>query len=124
VNASACASCQRHRWRFLLHYIDQQAERRGHYEHDYDRSDLVGGVFYEYLWPNSGATLAYAFAQPDGSFQISNPNDIIDLQDYSDKIIAGWRFAFSQDAQIRILISHEVSNTGFGGGSIQFQMFF
>lgn len=114
----------RHRWRFLLHYIDQQAERFGHYEHNYDRSDVVGGVFYEYLLPSSGFTLAYAFAQPDASFQISQPEDQIELQDYSDKIIGGWRYDFSRDAQIRILISHEVSNTGFGGGSIQYQMFF
>jgi hypothetical protein len=114
----------RHRWRFLVHYVDQQAERRGHYEHDYDRTDWLGGVFYEYLWPNSGATLAYAFAQPDASLQIADPNDVIELHNYVDKLIAGWRYDFSQDAHIRFSLSHEVSSRGFGGGSVQFQMFF
>lgn len=114
----------RHRLRFLVHYVDQEAERVGHYAHTYDRTDFLGGAFYEYLWPNSGATLAYAFAQPDGSFQIDDPSDMIDLQDYADKLIAGWRYSFSQQAQIRILLSHEVSTSGFGGGSVQLQMFF
>jgi hypothetical protein len=46
----------RHRLRFLVHYVDQKAESRGFNEHDYDRKDVLGGAFYEYLWPSSGAT--------------------------------------------------------------------
>jgi hypothetical protein len=38
--------------------------------------------------------------------------------------MVGWRYTFSADAQIRLSISHEVAAQGFGGGAIQFQMFF
>ena len=114
----------RHRLRFLLHYVDQQAQSRGFNEHDYERTDVLGGVFYERLWPNSGAMFAYAFGQPDIDYRAPDSGDDYSLDDYRDKIIAGWRYNFSEDAQIRLSLSHEVSARGFGGGSVQFQMFF
>jgi hypothetical protein len=52
------------------------------------------------------------------------PDDSYDLGDYRDKVMVGWRYTFSKDAQIRVSISHEVAEQGFGGGAIQFQMFF
>jgi hypothetical protein len=114
----------RHRLRLLLHYVDQKAESRGFNEHDYDRTDVLGGAFYEYLWPNSSATFAYAFGQPDIAFHAPDPTEDYDLDDYRDKIIAGWQYNFSRDAQIHLSISHEVSAQGFGGGAVRFQMFF
>ena len=114
----------RHRLRFLLHYVDQQAESRGFNEHDYERTDVFGGVFYERLWPNSGAIFAYAFGQPDIDYLATDSGDDYALDDYRDKIIAAWRYRFSENAQIRLSISHEVSAKGFGGGAVQFQMFF
>lgn len=114
----------RHRLRVLLHYVDQKAGSRGFNEHDYDRSDVLGGAFYEYLWPNSGATLAYAFGQPDIAFREPGPTGNYNLDDYRDKLIVGWRYDFSEDAQIFVSLSHEVSVKGFGGGAVRFQMFF
>jgi len=114
----------RHRLRLLLHYVDQDAESRGFNEHDYDRTDVVGGAFYEYLWPNSCATFAYAFGQPDIAFRAPDPTENYNLDDYRDKINVGWRYNFSKDAQIRVSVSHEVNAKGFGGGAVQFQMFF
>jgi len=114
----------RHRLRFLLHYVDQKAESRGFNEHDYDRSDVLGGAFYEFLWPNSSATAGYAFGQPDIAYQAPDPAENYNLDDYRDKLIVGWRYNFSDDAQIYVSISHEISAQGFGGGAIRFQMFF
>jgi hypothetical protein len=114
----------RHRLRFLVNYVDQKAESRGFNEHDYDRADVLGGAFYEYLWPNSGATFAYAFGQPDIAFRAPDGTDNFNLDDYRDKLIVGWRYNFSDDAQINLSVSHEVSVRGFGGGSVRFQMFF
>ena len=45
------------------------------------------------------------------------------LEDYQDKLILGWRHRFSDDAQMLVSVSHEVSAQGFGGGNVQFQMF-
>jgi len=115
---------QRHRLRFLAHYVTQDASSRGFNEHDYDRTDLLGGAFYEYLWPMSGLTFAYAFGLPDASFQALDESRNFNLDSYRDKLIVGWRHDFSADAQILLSVSHEVSARGFGGGNLQFQMFF
>jgi hypothetical protein len=115
---------ERHRLRLLAHYVDQQAESIGFNAHDYDRQDILGGVFYEYLWPKSGVTFAYAFGQPDIIYTAPDAADNYDLNDYRDKLIVGWRYTFSEDAQIRLSISHEIAAEGFGGGALQFQMFF
>ena len=114
----------RHRLRLLLHYVELKAESRGFNEHDYDRTDILGGAFYEYLWPNSGATFAYAFGQPDIAYRAPDPTENYNLDDYRDKIIVGWRYNFSENAQIDLSVSHEVSAQGFGGGAVRFQMFF
>ena len=114
----------RHRLRLLVHYVDQKAESRGFNEHDYNRTDVLGGAFYEYLWPNSGASFAYAFGQPDIDFQAPGAEESYKLDDYRDKLSIGWRYNFSEDAQIHVSVSHEVSVNGFGGGAVRFQMFF
>lgn len=114
----------RHRLRLLAHFVDRQAESTGFNAHDYDRQDLLAGVFYEYLWPNSGLTLAYAAGQPDIIYTAADPVDDYKLDDYRDKVILGWRYTFSEDAQIRFSISHEIAAEGFGGGAVQFQTFF
>lgn len=114
----------RHRLRLLLHYVELNAQSRGFNEHDYDRKDVLGGAFYEYLWPNSGATFAYAFGQPDIVYRAPDPAENYKLDDYRDKLIVSWRYTFSENAQIDLSISHEVSAQGFGGGAVRFQMFF
>ena len=114
----------RHRLRLLMHYVDQKAKSRGFNDHDYDRADVLGGIFYEYLWPYSGATFAYAFGQPDIDFQAPDVAESYMLDEYRDKICIGWRYSFSEDAQVHVSVSHEVSVNGFGGGAVRFQMFF
>ncbi len=114
----------RHQLRLLVRHVQQEASSRGFNEHDYERTDILGGAFYEYLWPNSGATFGYAFGQPDIAFRAPDPVESYNLDDYRDKLIAGWRYHFSDRAQIHLSVSHEVSAHGFGGGSVRFQMFF
>ena len=121
----------RHRWRFMLHYVDFQAKRTGHFAHEFDRTDIVGGVFYEYLWPRSGLTVALTAAVPEAEFHNNNPDVVFDVESNCEKFIIGWRHDFSPNAKLRILLSQEIVPTeggfgdgGFGGGSVQFQMFF
>ncbi len=114
----------KHRWRFLFQFVDQQAESIGFRQHDYDRQDILGGVFYERLRPNSAWSVAYAFGMPDIAYEALDPAESFAQDDYTDKLILGWRYSFSPDAQIRFSISQEVSEQGFGGGSLQYQMFF
>ncbi len=114
----------RHRLRLLAHYVMQEAASRGFNAHDYDRTDLLGGAFYEFLWPNSGLIVSYAFGLPDVEYRRLDDSRSLSLDEYRDKLILGWRHNFSADAQILISVSHEVSVMGFGGGNLQFQMFF
>ena len=68
--------------------------------------------------------LAYAAGRPDISYEALDPVDSYESGRYTDKLILGWRYSFSDDAIIRISISQEVSEGGFGGGAVQYQMFF
>ncbi|MEL7448501.1 MAG: hypothetical protein AAFN78_04785 [Pseudomonadota bacterium] len=115
---------ERHRWRFLLNVTDREAQSEGADEHEFERLDVVGGVFYEYLYPNSGVTLAYVAGQPDIQFTAPDPEDSYDRGDYSDKVVIGYRYRFSPKAQLRASLAHEVSASGFGGGGVQFEWFF
>ena len=115
---------ERHRLRLLAQFVDVDASSRGFREHDYERQDILGGAFYEYLWPSSGLTVAYAAGQPDFTYAALEPDDSFTGGRYTDKLILGWRYTFSANAEIRVSISQEVSEGGFGGGAIQYQMFF
>lgn len=114
----------RHRWRLLAQFVDQQADSIGFRQHDYERQDIIGGVFYERLKPKGAWTLAYAFSQPDLAYDALDVNASYAQDDYTDKLIVGWRHAFSDNASLRVSVSHEVSAKGFGGGAVQYQMFF
>ena len=115
---------ERHRLRVAAQYVDWEASSVGFREHDFSRNDLTAGVFYEYLWPNSGVTIAYAGASPDYAYEAADPNESYTGGDYTDKLILNWRYSFSDDAVIRAGISHEAAESGFGGGFVQYQMFF
>ena len=115
---------ERHRLRLLAQLVDVQGSSRGFLEHDYERQEVVAGAFYEYLWPSSGVTVAYAAGSPDFSFEALDPDESFSGGDYTDKLILGWRYTFSENAEIRVSIAHEISEQGFGGGAVQYQMFF
>jgi hypothetical protein len=115
---------ERHRLRFLAHYVDHRAESAGFNEHAYDRADILGGAFYEYLWPNSSVSFGYGFGQPDIAYRALDTTENYDLDEYRDKLIVGWQYTFSEDARIYVSVAHEVSAQGFGGGAIRYQMFF
>jgi hypothetical protein len=114
----------RHRLRFVAHYVTQDASSRGFNAHDYDRTDVLAGAFYERLWLRNTLLLAYAFGLPDAQFLPEDTSRAFTLDEYRDKVIVGWRHTFSADAQLLFSVSHEVAAQGFGGGNLQFQMFF
>ncbi len=115
---------ERHRLRLLAQFVDVEASSRGFRQHDYSRQDVIGGAFYEYLWPQSAVMVAYAAGRPDIRYESLVPEDSYDTGDFTDKLIVGWRFSFSDNAIIRFSLSQEVSEQGFGGGAVQYQMFF
>jgi hypothetical protein len=42
----------------------------------------------------------------------------------TDKVKAGWIFAFTPRAQVQFALSHELELERFGGGNVQFQLLF
>ena len=114
----------RHRLRLVAHYVDREAESVGFNGHQFVRNDVVGGAFYEYLRANSGIGVGYAFGAPDFDYAAVDPDASYADGDFSDKLIVSFRYSFSERAVVRASVSHEISQTGFGGGAVQFQMFF
>ena len=119
-----CVFDDRHRWRFLAQFVDQRAESDGFRAHEFRRRDWLGGVFYERLYARSAWSVAYAFGQPDIDYEALGGQPGYSSKDYTDKLIVGWQFDFSPDARFRFTLSHEVSEQGFGGGAVQYQMIF
>ena len=115
---------ENHRLRLVAHYVDREAESVGFNGHQYVRNDIVGGAFYEYLRANSGISVGYALGVPDFDYAAVDPDASYADGNFSDKLIVGFRYSFSERAEVRTSISHEINQRGFGGGSVQFQMFF
>ena len=115
---------KRHRLRILAQYVSAEGSSRGFLEHDYERREVVAGAFYEFLWPSSGVTVAYALGTPDYDFEALDPDQSFSDSLYTDKIILGWRYTFSENGEIRVSVAQAISNPGFGGGAVQYQMFF
>lgn len=115
---------ERHRLRLLAHYIDRDASSLGFNGHQFERQDLVGGAFYERVRENSGVSIGYAVGTPDFTYEAVDPERSYAQGEFSDKLILGFRYSFSERAELRASVSQEVSQQGFGGGAIQFQMFF
>ena len=115
---------ERRRLRVVAQYVDWEASSTGFREHDFSRQDIVAGIFYEFLWPTSGITIAYAGGSPDYAYEAADPAESYTGGEYTDKLILSWRYNFSDDAVIRAGISHEAQEQGFGGAFVQYQMFF
>lgn len=115
---------EHHRLRLLAHYVDRKAESVGFKGHQYERKDILGGAFYEYLRANSGISVGYAPGVPDFDYVAVDPDASYALGDFSDKLIVGFRYTFSEQAEVRASLSQELSQRGFGGGAVQFQLFF
>ena len=115
---------ERHRLRVLAHYVAREAQSIGFNAHRYARQEVLGGAFYEYLRANSGISVGYALGVPDFEYVAAAPDASYSLGEFSDKLIVGFRYAFSARAHVRASLSQEVSQRGFGGGAVQFQMFF
>ncbi|MEO0575308.1 MAG: hypothetical protein AAF004_07585 [Pseudomonadota bacterium] len=114
----------KHRLRLLGSLTTRSATSTGFRQHDYDRTDVVAGAFYEYLRASSGIMIGYTAGAPDYEYIALEDDDTYRLGEFTDKLIVGFRYSFSHRAILRASVSQEVSQRGFGGGAIQYQMFF
>ncbi|MEM8766551.1 MAG: hypothetical protein AAGE43_03850 [Pseudomonadota bacterium] len=113
-----------HRFRFLVHLLFQRAEAEGFNAHSYQRDEPLGGIFYERLWSKNSLMAAAVISAPNAEYEGTVPEAERLPESFADKLILGWRHRFSPQAQLLISVSHKVTGDGFGGGNVQFQMFF
>jgi hypothetical protein len=116
---------ERHRFQLLSQYIWKDARSLGFREHNFERRDLLAGIFYERFWSDHILELGYMLALYGWSYDSVNNALDADLdRKYYDKIYLGYGFSFNENAVIRISVSHQPAISGFGGGNVQYIMFF
>jgi len=116
---------EKQRLQLLSQYVIKDARSLGYRQHDFDRKDILAGVFYEYFWSDHALELGYMLSLYDWSY--NSQNDALDAElnnKYYDKVYLGYAFTFTENAIFRISVSHQPAIKGFGGGSIQYMMFF
>jgi hypothetical protein len=115
----------KHRLQLLSHYVIKDARSFGFREHEFERRDLLAGIFYEYFWSKNTVELGYMLSVYDWTYDSADNALDADLQNkYYDKVYLGYTYSFDDRSTLRISISHQPAIKGFGGGSIQYMMFF
>jgi hypothetical protein len=115
----------RQRLQLLTHYIIKDGRSLGFREHEFARRDLLAGLFYEYFWSDHVIEVGYMLSLYDWTYNSADDALDANLQNkYYDKVYLGYSYSFDARSTFRISISHQPAIKGFGGGSIQYMMFF
>jgi hypothetical protein len=116
---------ERIRFRLATHYVIQKAKSVGYSQHKYKRQEILPAVFFDYLWIKHQIELGYMFTLQ--SWEYNSINSVYDFNlenGYFDKIYLGYKYHFNPNAILHLSISHQLNVRGFGGGNIQYLMFF
>jgi hypothetical protein len=115
----------KHRLQLLSHYVTKDGQSLGFREHDFKRRDILAGIFYEYFWSKHIVELGYKLSVYTWRYDSNIARFDEELKNqYYDKVYLGYYYAFNDRSTLRISISHQPAIKGFGGGSIQYMMFF
>ena len=103
----------------------QEAVAEGFRTYDFDRVDWMPSAFVEYfLSPSHSFDVGYMGSASDRTLEEADPETSFDQTSYSDKVKGGWTYHFSPLARMHVSVSHRVVRHKFGGGNVQFVMFF
>lgn len=106
-----------------FHWLRQRTSATGRREFTHDREDVFPAVFLEYRTPGASTwELGYMAVHHAWEYAAGARTD--DRSGSTDKIKAGWTYAFRPDARIQFSLSHELELDRFGGGNVQYQMQF
>ena len=113
-----------YRFRVSGRYISQNSTTDGLKDYDYKREEIIPSVFWEYFFGSHIIELGVmqSFYRWDSQsamqeYQLYEKNRI-------EKVKLGWTYTFRNKSILQISISHVFSIFGFGGGNIQYQLFF
>lgn len=116
---------EHHRLRLIGQYMVQNAGGTGFSVHDFHREDFMPALFYEYLWIRHILEVGYMFSLHN--WEYDNLNDELDYQlsqGKFDKLYIGYTYRFTDSARLHLSVSHQPIIEGFGGGSVQYIMYF
>jgi len=105
-------------------YIRQMSNASGFKNYTYKRDEWMPSFFCEYFYGKHVFELAVM-----NSFYNWDYDEVKIVNDYaeherSEKIKLGWTYSFNENTRLQISLSHVFSIWGFGGGNIQYMMFF
>lgn len=110
--------------RYEFHHIYQNSEADGYQEYDFKRREIFfPDIFIDYKTGHEIFTLGY-FGTSYTWQKENHLSDDSEQKGYEDKLIAGWQHSFSSKTKLKLSISHSTTYHGFGGGNIQYMMYF
>ena len=111
-------------FRLQSHYLIQNAVSIGYRAHHYKRKESLNGVYYERIFSNFSIEAGYLFSIFNWKYNRTLSNNDYSRSDFSSKVSISWNYQFNINAVLRLSLSHEIEINGFGGGNLQYMMFF
>lgn len=108
-----------------VHYILQNSRAEGYRNYDYNRHEIFfPDIFLDCNIKNHVVFLGYFGSTYKWNFDSELDKNDFDEKGYIDKVILGWTYKFPGRARLKMSISHITTVNGFGGGNLQYIMFF
>ena len=85
---------------------------------------LASGLFYQRLFSAHALEAGFLFSIFNWDYVSYAGRDNYDRKDNSTKLMLGYQYQFDNNAIILFSLSHEIDTDGFGGGDLQYMMFF
>ncbi|UCD94562.1 MAG: hypothetical protein JSU69_00485 [Candidatus Zixiibacteriota bacterium] len=113
------------RIRLALHHVFQKARAHGFQDYAYERTEFLPAVVGEYfLSPRFTAEFGYLGTVYDWDYDHPSDREDYRASSYADKLKLGFLYRFNENSRIQFSLSHEPSPSKFGGGNVQYLMFF
>lgn len=110
--------------RLTLHHVRQRAESGLSRNFSYRRSELLPAVAWDLRRAEDNFGVAVMASFQRWAYRSPLPAESYREDGYIDKLRLSWSRAFGDDACLSASLSHVLDRTGFGGGNVQYQMFF
>lgn len=111
--------------RSSVHYVWQNSDANGFRNYTYERRELFfPAIFVEFRLAQEILELGYFGSSYKWDHDEGINADDFSEDGYIDKLKLGWTHEFNDHAKLQVSISHVVSISGFGGGNLQYIMFF
>lgn len=111
-------------FRILSHYIMQDAFSIGYRAHDYSRNELANGLFYQRIFSAHALEAGLLFSIFNWDYMSYFGRDNYNRKDNVVKLMLSYQYQFENDAVLLFSLSQEIDTNAFGGGNLQYMMFF